>query len=72
MAEISQDGRDASGVKGDNIDRLLLERNLDLINQVRDTRCFYWSLALVCARLGFEELNRCGTGGTSTSVSSHV
>jgi hypothetical protein len=38
LAEISQDGRDELGVKGDNIDRLLLERNLDLINQVRESR----------------------------------
>ena len=38
IAEISQDGRDELGVKGDNIDRLLLERNLDLINQVRVSR----------------------------------
>jgi hypothetical protein len=35
LADISQDGNDVSGVKADNIDRLILERNLDLINQVR-------------------------------------
>ena len=37
LAAISQDGgKDSSGVKGDDLDSLLLERNLDLINQVSD------------------------------------
>ena len=37
LAAISQDGgKDSTGVKGDNLDSLLLERNLDLINQVSD------------------------------------
>ena len=36
LADISQDGNDVSGVKADNVSRLRLARNLELINQVRE------------------------------------